>query len=463
MHCLQAETYGPIPFKPDYIAPTDFDLTELMVGQRPFDEVVNYCDQEMLAAAQQLPPVWQSNEKYGRITSVMALTIRAKMLLFAASPLVNGNEWYASHKNREGENLFSTTYDPNKWVRAAEACKMLIDEAEGAGYQLYKEYNDDGTIDAFSTLQNIWFTSFQDGNREILFPYTKNNNYDNFEFYSNKVVTLEYGGGGGLGVYQGLVDAFFMKNGLPIDDPNSGYVEEGFSTEKETRNTAWKYGTGVEGEITDAHTYNMYCNREPRFYTTVSYNGSWYNLAGRKYDFLNGHSDNGHTHDAPQNGYLARKKVHPEDNTRDKSYPWRQVFLYRLASVYLDYAEALNEAYDNTASRQEALSYVNQIRERAGVRKYTTTGVAVDDEEYIHVDDTKEAVRNVIRMERRVELCCEGSRWMDIRRWRIAEDLPEMCGDDYGMNFNATTEEDFYQRTVYQTRVWKQAYYWMPV
>ena len=393
----------------------------------------------------------------------MALTIRAKMLLFAASPLVNGNEWYASHKNREGENLFSTTYDPNKWVRAAEACKMLIDEAEGAGYQLYKEYNDDGTIDAFSTLQNIWFTSFQDGNREILFPYTKNNNYDNFEFYSNKVVTLEYGGGGGLGVYQGLVDAFFMKNGLPIDDPNSGYVEEGFSTEKETRNTAWKYGTGVEGEITDAHTYNMYCNREPRFYTTVSYNGSWYNLAGRKYDFLNGHSDNGHTHDAPQNGYLVRKKVHPEDNTRDGSYPWRQVFLYRLASVYLDYAEALNEAYDNTASRQEALSYVNQIRERAGVRKYTTTGVAVDDEEYIHVDDTKEAVRNVIRMERRVELCCEGSRWMDIRRWRIAEDLPEMCGDDYGMNFNATTEEDFYQRTVYQTRVWKQAYYWMPV
>jgi len=87
----------------------------------------------------------------------------------------------------------------------------------------------------------------------------------------------------------------------------------------------------------------------------------------------------------------------------------------------------------------------------------------VDDEEYIHVDDTKDAVRNVIRMERRVELCCEGSRWMDIRRWKIAEDLPEMCGDDYGMNFNATTEEDFYQRTVYQTRVWKQAYYWMPV
>lgn len=468
-----AETYGPIPFKPDYIAPTDFDLTELMVGQRPFDEVVNYCDQEMLAAAQQLPPVWQTNEKYGRITSVMALTIRAKMLLFAASPLVNGNEWYASHKNREGENLFSTTYDPNKWVRAAEACKMLIDEAEGAGYELFKVYNDDGTIDPFLSATEVWFTSFQDGNREILFPYTKNNNDGNFEFYSTKVITKEFGGGGGLGVYQGLVDAFFMKNGLPIDDPNSGYVEEGFSTEKETRNTAWKYGTGVEGEITDTHTYNMYCNREPRFYTTVSYNGSWYDLAGRKYDFLNGGKDNDYTHDAPQNGYLVRKKVHPEDNKRDGNFPWRQAFLYRLASVYLDYAEALNEAYDDNTHRREALEYVNRIRERAGVRQYTTDGVSVSDENYIHVDDTKEAVRKVIRMERRVELCCEGSRWMDIRRWRTVAQgdnpydpndyLPEMCGEDYGMDYSARTEEDFYKRTVYQTRTWRQCYYWMPV
>ena len=260
---------------------------------------------------------------------------------------------------------------------------------------------------------------------------------------------------------------------LSIDDPNSGYVEEGFSTEKETRNTAWKYGTGVEGEITDTHTYNMYCNREPRFYTTVSYNGSWYDLAGRKYDFLNGGKDNDYTHDAPQNGYLVRKKVHPEDNKRDGNFPWRQAFLYRLASVYLDYAEALNEAYDDNTHRREALEYVNRIRERAGVRQYTTDGVSVSDEKYIHVDDTKEAVRKVIRMERRVELCCEGSRWMDIRRWRTVAQgdnpydpndyLPEMCGEDYGMDYSARTEEDFYKRTVYQTRTWRQCYYWMPV
>ena len=62
-----------------------------------------------------------------------------------------------------------------------------------------------------------------------------------------------------------------------------------------------------------------------------------------------------------------------------------------------------------------------------------------------------------------VELCCEGSRWSDIRRWRIVEQLPEMCGDDYGMNFAGTNSQEFYKRTVFQTRVWKRAMYWFPV
>lgn len=150
---------------------------------------------------------------------------------------------------------------------------------------------------------------------------------------------------------------------------------------------------------------------------------------------------------------MARKKVYMDDNPKTGSWKWRQVFLYRLSSAYLDYAEALNEAYDNTASREEALEYVNKIRERAGVRKYILNGSS--DDQYIHADDSQEAVRKLIRMERRVELCCEGSRWMDIRRWKIAEELPEVCGDDYGMDYGATDANGFYKRTVFQTRVWR--------
>lgn len=457
------ETYGPIPFKPDYIAPTDFQLSDLLIGQTPFDEIVDYLDREMLEAAKALPPTYQSVDKYGRITSIMCLTVRSKMLLFAASPLVNGNPWYKGHTNKEGKELFNSTYSQEKWVRAANALKDLIDEAHKAGHELYVEKNDDGTIDPFASLENLWFTSFQDGNKEILFPYTRADDDPNFRYYTNKAVTKEFGGGGGLGVYQGLVDAFFMKNGLPISDPNSGYSETGFSTSVERRNTSWAGGTGNPGEITAADTYMMYCNREPRFYTTVSYNGSWYAIAKRKFEFFNGQRDNDYTHDAPQNGYLVRKKIYPQDNPKSGAWKWRQIFLYRLGGTYLDYAEAVNEAYDNTASRQIALDYVNKIRVRAGVRQYTFDAVSLDNANYVHVDDNQEAVRKIVRMERRVELCCEGTRWEDIRRWKIAEELPEMTGDDYGMDFGAKDREHFYKRTVFQTRVWKKAYYWFPI
>lgn len=461
---LLASTYGPVPFQPDYITPTDFNLEDLMIGQTPFDEIVAYLDNEMLEASKQLPATYQDVGKYGRVTSIMCLTIRAKMLLFAASPLVNGNEWYVDHLNDKGEELFNTTYQQDKWVKAAEASKLLLDEAEKAGHKLFTVNNTDGTIDPFTSLESMWWTGYYEGNKEILFPYTKKDDYNNFKFYTNKIVTLEFNGGGGLGVYQGLVDAFFSENGLPINDSESGYVETGFSTEKEVRTTAWTGGTGKAGEITSAGTYNMYCKREPRFYTAVSYNGAWYPIANRKYDFFKSGKDNGGTHDAPQNGYLARKKVCPTDNPKTGSWKWRQPFLYRLAASYLDYSEAINEAYNTTDARLDALKYLNMIRERAGVRQYTFDAVSSTDPQYIRVNDNQEAVRNLIRMERRVELCAEGTRWDDIRRWKIAEDLPEMTGDCYGMNKSGgATDGEFYKLTVFQTRVWDKKYYWFPI
>lgn len=460
---LLVKTYGPIPFQPDYIAPADFVLSDLMIGQTPFDEIVDYLDKEMLEASKQLPASYQNVEKHGRVTSVMCLTIRSKMLLFAASPLVNGNEWYKDHLNDKNQELFNTTYDPKKWERAAEACELLLTEAENDGYELFKTYNTDGSIDPFTSLESMWWTGISEGNNEILFPFTKKDDYSNFQFYTHKAVTPEFGGGGGLGVYQGLVDAFFTKNGLPIDNPDSKYVETGFSVGKDVRNTKWKGGNGKVGEITSIGTYNMYSEREPRFYTTVSYNGSWYALAEREYDFFRNGKDNNYTHDAPQNGYLVRKKVYPTDNPRTNSWKWRQTFLYRLAASYLDYSEAVNEAYDTGDARQNAINYLNKVRERAGVRQYTFNGVSTTDPDFIHVDNNQDAVRDLIRMERRVELAAEGSRWDDIRRWVIAEELPEVTGDSYGMDFSGANASEFYKRTAFQTRTWQKAYYWFPI
>src|SRR5690554_494160 len=142
---LLANTYGPIPFKPNYIAPTNSELASLMDGQRPYYEVIDWVDKELLEVSKILPARYDESIKYGRATSIMCLAVRARMLLFSASDLVNGNSDYADHKNNDGENLFSTQKDNKRWEKAVEACKLLIEEAEIAGHQLYYEYNADGT------------------------------------------------------------------------------------------------------------------------------------------------------------------------------------------------------------------------------------------------------------------------------------------------------------------------------
>lgn len=450
---LLSNTYGPVPFKPNYIAPTDFNLADLMEGQRPYYEVVDWVDKELQEVAKILPAKYTEARKYGRATSIMCLAVRARMLLFAASPLVNGNPDYANHKNKDGENLFSTTADKTKWAYAAQACKELIDAAEAAGHKLYTEKNDDGTIDPFMSYQNLFLTRYDEGNTEILFARPGGSEYGEYEKHATPQVS---GGSGGLGVTQSLVDAFFMENGLPINDDDSKYVESGFSDSDETRdNTVWD--TEVNGgAITKSGTYKMYCNREPRFYITVSYNNSYFTQEKRLFNFFNGSADNPHTHDAPQNGYLIRKKISPDLNVKQGTYKYRPGIVYRLGEAYLNYAEALNESDPGNV---EILYYLNKIRERAGIRQYTTGDT---DENFIHVDLNDQAeMRKLIRAERRVELSCEGIRYDDLRRWKEAENV--LNGDFYGMNFSGKDNSSFYVRTPYLKRVYKKAYYWFPI
>ena len=450
---LLSNTYGPIPFKPNYIAPTDFNLADLMEGQRPYYEVVDWVDKELQEVAKILPAKYTEARKYGRATSIMCLAVRARMLLFAASPLVNGNPDYANHKNKDGENLFSTTEDKSKWAYAAQACKELIDAAEAAGHKLYTEENDDGTIDPFMSYQNLFLTRYDEGNTEILFARPGGSEYGEYEKHATPAAS---GGSGGLGVTQSLVDAFFMENGLPINDDDSEYVETDFSVSDETRdNTVWD--TEVNGgAITKSGTYNMYCHREPRFYITVSYNNSYFTQEKRLFNFFNGRKDNPHTHDAPQNGYLIRKKISPDLNVKQGTYKYRPGIVYRLGEAYLNYAEALNESDPGNG---DILVYLNKIRERAGIRQYTTGDT---DENFIHVDLNDQAeMRKLIRAERRVELSCEGIRYDDLRRWKEAENV--LNGDFYGMNFSGRDNSSFYVRTPYLKRVYKKAYYWFPI
>lgn len=450
---LLINTYGPVPFNIEEIAPVDYNLSDLQVGQMPYDEIVSWIDKEFKELEKILPASYSDGRKYGRATSIMCKSVRARMLLFAASPLVNGNTEYDGHVTKDGKSLFNTTYDANKWKIAADASKDLITSAEAAGHKLYVEYNDEGKIDPFLSCQNLFLKEASKGNTEVLFARPD----CQYREYDLHCIPRGSNGYGGYGVTQSLVDAFFTANGLPISDPDSGYVETGFSSADgywTNGLTKWQE-VKKEGQVTLAGTYNMYCNREPRFYLSVNFNGQWYQRDSRKLEFFNGQKDNNNTHDSPQNGYLSRKKVDPSADPINNYFTPRPGILFRLGEVYLNYAEALNES---DPGNDDILIYLNKIRERAGVRTYTT---GATDAKSIHIDNNKTKLRDLIRAERRVELCNEGIRYDDLRRWKQAETV--LNGSFYGMNFYGKNATDFYKRTAYLNRVYRKSFYWFPV
>ncbi|MDR2449930.1 MAG: RagB/SusD family nutrient uptake outer membrane protein [Prevotellaceae bacterium] len=476
-YSLLVNTYGPCPFRPDYIAPTDVSTEELLTGPEPYDDIIDWCEKEMLEASKILPATYSQDIKYGRITSIICLAVRARMLLFAASPLVNGNPDYTNHTDREGRPLFNSNEDPAKWTKALDAHRLLIEKAHAVGHELYKMYNIDGSIDAFASTAWVHVRSYVDGNREILFPSLSTGRVRGWSDRDKYMSPYgSSGSNGGLGMTQTLVDAFFMENGLPaitgyqangktpVINTASSYSETGFSTADDVRHTDnWNWYDERLGVAAKAGTFNMYVNREPRFYNAILWNRRYYLWDNRDVDFYKYGIDNNYTHDAPQNGYLGLKGKHPNSDSKNLNFLYRPGIIYRLAEAYLSYCEILNKV---SPGDQEILVYLNKIRERAGIRQYTT---GPTDNDYIHVDLGNQAeMEKLIKMERRVELCGEGIRYDDLRRWREAETT--LNGDFYGMNFSGTVESDdpanpdaFFVRTQYQRRVYKKQYYWFPI
>lgn len=469
-YVLLTDIYGPVPFNIDKIYTGAETGEDMFTGQVPYDIIIDWIDKELLDLSKKLPASYVDTQKYGRATSIMCLAVRARKLLFAASPLVNGNPAYKGHVNYKGEELFNPTYDPQKWERATQACKDLIDAAHAAGHSLYYEYNDDGSIDPFNSYQYMMFRKFTDGNKEILFARPSVNN----EYIDRHPTPRGAGGNGCYGVTQSLVDAFFMKNGMspileykadgsPVVNVASGYTEKGFSAEPEFRNTKWIEAQGDQdkkGQVTMAGTYNMYCNREPRFYISVLYNGAWYRSENREVRFMYGEPDGGPTHDAPQAGYLQRKGVHPDHNCRNGIYPYRPGILYRLGEAYLNYAEALNES---NPGHPDIIKFVNLIRERAGIPQYG------NEAGQLPAPVSQEEMREAIHRERRVELNTENIiRYFDVRRWLEGEKC--LNGSFYGMNFYGTVKSDdindpnaYFKRTKLTERVFNKKHYWFPV
>lgn len=413
--------YGPVVIVGNNELAVDAPVSELLLQRSSFDECVDYVVGQLDSAAQVLP-VWPAQDMdYGRATKGVALAVKSRLLLYAASPQYNGNILFADFKKQDGTPMISQTYQHEKWKRAADAAKEVIDLG------IYHLYKDPGG-DLLKTQRDILLVPW---NEECIFA-RKSNGLSVWDIHCS---IRRAGGWSGIGVTQEMVDAYFMKDGNPITQ-SALYSESGFIN-------------GIS---------NMYRNREARFYASVIYNGQKFKGSSIiadsvTVDFTYSGKDGKQVggEDYTHTGYLVYKNVSPDTDRIVGKYGNRPLVLFRLGEIYLNYAEALAE-YGGIANEAEALKYLNLIRERAGIPPYGSSINALP----VPVGN---ALIEKIRMERRVELAFETHRWFDIRRWNIAG---QVMGEMHGMNIDKNGNE-FYQRKVVATHMWKNAYYWWPI
>ncbi len=439
------EMYGPFPLVTDLIS-SDTDYDALMLQRTPYDEIVDWLDDELLEISEELPETYTNlTSDFGRPTKGTCLAIRARVLLNAASPLFNGNEDFKDVVNPDGTNLFSQSYDATKWDKAVEAYKLVIDLAEAGVYELYTETQDDGDIDPFLSFQNL-FTKTGDTNKEIIWARPSNNG----SAWNMASFPRGAGGYGFFGLTQSLVDAFYDRNGLDINDPASVYVEDGYSSYDTYYDTDYDQNWKSEaGMVVQDNVYNMYINREPRFYITVRFNRNWIPQESRDAQLHYGGYDGRPSADSPMCGYLNKKAVHPEAIPRSWYVPTMPGIMIRLGEIYLSYVEAMNES-ETYRESSDIIEYLNRIRTRAGI-----PGV---DESLL---GNYSEMQSVIRRERRVELAVENDiRYNDIRRWKTAVSI--FSEPVTGMNQYAS-EPDFYNRTDVMTRTFTKKMYLYPI
>jgi hypothetical protein len=402
----------------------------------------------------------------------------------AASPQWNGNSDYATFTNRDGSPLTDTEYKEAKWEAAADAAKAVISAAEenpAYGVMLYRN-NEQGNGTTFNPYISVRDVQLVKWNCETLWARAGND-----AGAWEKHCVPRPGGWSGMGPTQRQVDAFYMTDGKTIDD-SALYTETGFAA---TAHPSWtddnvdKMQSGeVWGHRIGEH--NMYANREARFYAAILYNGRPIMQISNKADrnrfssainadgwgraelystgMSNFISDENHS----TTGYLITKKVSPKSNVTGVSETydeWRPHVFIRLAKIYLNYIEALNE-YDPT--NPDIKKYWDMIRDRAGLPSIFVSypGLAGD----------KEAQRDLIIRERQIELCFENDRYFTTRRRLLADKTdtshPEtrrMFGEGgamYGMNVLAGTgfaDAAFFQRTKFEDRVFNEEFYLFPI
>lgn len=382
-HFELLKRYGPIPIVTSTLSINgNYENTPRPTMKEVVDFIAKECD--IAADTLELTPWRNVNDAFGRATKGAALALKSRLLLYAASPL------YVD---------FGDTNEANKptdvalWKSAADAAKAVIDLNQ---YELASSYAD------------LFKNDFQ--NKEYIFVrrYAANSDFEKSNF------PVSFGGKGGTNPSQNLVDDYEMLDGTPFDWNDPAKAAQPFE------------------------------NRDARLGATILMNMAPFK--GKKVATYPEGADASPNPNATKTGYYLRKFLNEDVNIQTGgSSSGHVVPLFRLAEIYLNYAEALNEC---DPTNPDIALYLNKVRNRASLPNVSAL--------------SQEQMRAVIQHERRVELAFEEHRSWDVRRWKTASST--LGAPLMGVQIERKPLGGYtYMPVKVEQRVFQPKMYWYPI
>jgi len=356
---------------------------ELLYPRGTFEETFNFIVGELgqIVNNGNLPVKYNGGDpNVGRATLGAALALKGWIELFGASPLFNTSDPYLPDPDKF---VHFGSEDQGRWTTAAATNKKFIDEmGGGAPYALFPDAKNLFRASNEYNSEIIW-------DRQMLAVPGMGGNYERRG--GPTYVLGQYMTWGNYNPTQEVVDQYCMANGKVLTDPESGYDPQ-----------------------------NPYVGREQRFYNDIVYDGAPYKLDWMpQWDTIYTRIDETYVNpdktnqidlagktDVGDSGYYQRKRLNPDAAPANNASGQNYIFI-RYAEVLLNFAEAQNEA---TGPNADVYAAINELRTRVDLPAL---------EEGLSKDDMREAIRR----ERRVELCFEGKRYFDNKRWATAEQV----------------------------------------
>ena len=452
-HFLLFTYYGPIPIV-DINLPISASDNAVRVKRETVDRCVEYIVQTIDDALIHLPSRVLSSNDLGRIDQVIAKSIKSRVLVYAASPLFNGNsEMYSGFVNENGEHYFNQSYESYKWELARDASLDAINAALENGVGLYEftstppNYEDEYEEEPFvQTLYDLKYSIVDKWNSELIWGNSnpvRDNDWWQLQaacMMKDPNATSVEAAWQWIAPTLRVAEMFYTENGLPIDEDLSYDFSNRYSTMSVSgaQSLQAQYG-GI--------TAKLNLDREPRFYSSLGFdrgfNRTWGNLWQLRMKKGESHGRIANSDDYLITGYALKKLVHPDSEgdgySKIVTYAWPMI---RMGELYLNYAESINEI---SGPSEEAYNALNTIRERAGIPNVETSWsnpvIALN----LNKHTSQDGLRDIIRQERLIELSFEGNRYNDLRRWKLAHEY--FNSPVHGWSVDESTTDNYYNIT----------------